>query len=440
VAAGFAVTVLLGLVQCAPGSDGRSPVPRGGHLEVLGVWSGVEQENFEAVLKRFSRRTGISVRYTSAARDGVPVTLTGRLSEGDPPDVALLPQPGLLRALAAGGDLVPPSARVVAEVRRNYAPVWRRLGSYGGQVYGVWFKAADKSLVWYDVAAFERAGVVPPSDIDGLVEVGRTLTRSGVPAFAVSARDGWTLTDWFEDLYLRVAGPRRYDLLATHRIPWTDRSVEQTLRTMAVLLAPQQIAGGVDGALRATFEQSVERAFGSGRAAAMVHEADFVAGVITSRTTAELGVDADVFPFPGDGSAEAAVVGGGDAAVVLKESAAADALLLYLASPESAAVWAARGGFVSPNLNLDLSVYPGDIARTVARSLLDAGSGFRFDLSDLQPASFGGQDDTGMQRELRAFLRLRDVRRTAARLERAAAAAYRQERVSPVRAAVTGGR
>jgi hypothetical protein len=85
-------------------------------------------------------------------------------------------------------------------------------------------------------------------------------------------------------------------------------------------------------------------------------------------------------------------------------------------------------------------VYRGDIARTVARSLLDAGSGFRFDLSDLQPVSFGGQNDTGMQRELRAFLRLRDVGRAAARLERAAAEAYRQERVSPAQAAVTGGR
>ena len=90
------------------------------------------------------------------------------------------------------------------------------------------------------------------------------------------------------------------------------------------------------------------------------------------------------------------MVGGGDVAVRADPSAAADALLRYLASPAAAAVWAARGGFVSPNLNLDLSVYPDAISRRVARDLLDAGDGFRFDLSDLQPAAFGGGEDAGM--------------------------------------------
>jgi hypothetical protein len=116
-------------------------------------------------------------------------------------------------------------------------------------------------------------------------------------------------------------------------------------------------------------------------------------------------------------------------AVVLRGSDAADALLGFLASPEAAAVWAARGGFVSPNVNLDLSVYPDGISRSVARSLLDAGDGFRFDLSDLQPPTFGGRDDTGMQRELRDFLVRRDVARTAARLERAATRAYAGEQL-----------
>ncbi|HEU4910565.1 MAG TPA: extracellular solute-binding protein [Actinomycetes bacterium] len=410
----------------------------GRDLEVLGVWSGVEQRRFEAVLRTFGSQSGASVRYTSAGDRGVPVVLTERLSRGDPPDVALLPQPGLLRRLAARGQLARPSADVGAEVRRNYAPVWRRLGSFDGRVYGVWFKAANKSLVWYDVGAFESAGVVPPTDLRGLREVGRTLTAAGVVPYAVSARDGWTLTDWFEDLYLSLAGPHRYARLADRRVPWTDPSVEEALREMAAILTPASMLGGVDGALRTGFEESVELTFGSRAAAAMVHEADFVAGVITSRTTAELGVDADVFGFPAAGRAAPGVVAGGDVAVILEASAAADALLHYLASPQAAAVWAARGGFVSPNLNLDLTVYPDDLARSVARNLLDAGNGFRFDLSDLQPPSFGGQEDTGMQQELRDFLVHRDVARAAARLERAAAAAYAGDELGTLALSGTG--
>lgn len=427
-------------MRCAPAEDELGDQLAGSRLEVVGVWSGAERDNFRAVLRRFTRRTGAEVRFTSTGSRGVPAVLAERLGDGRPPDVALLPQPGLLRQLAARGRLVRPSDAVVAEVQRNYSAVWRRLGSFGGRVYGVWFKAANKSLVWYDVAAFEAAGTVPPTDLEGLVEVGRLMDRSGVPAYAVSAREGWTLTDWFEDLYLRLAGPDSYDLLATHAIPWTDRSVKATLRLMDVLLAPGQIAGGVDGALRTGFEESVERTFGPDRAAAMVHEADFVAGVITSRTDAELGVDADVFPFPAGPAGLPVVVGGGDVAVVLKGSAAADELLRFLASPDAASVWAARGGFVSPNLNLDLSVYPDDISRSVARSLLDAGDGFRFDLSDLQPASFGGMENTGMQRELRDFLVRRDVDRAAARLDRAATEAYEREALGPAADALSARR
>jgi ABC-type glycerol-3-phosphate transport system substrate-binding protein len=419
--------VVVGLVGCSPKADQSATRLRGTTLEVLGAWSGVEQQRFAAVLRRFTARAGVVVRYTSAGDAGVPAVLSRRLAEGRPPDLAMLPQPGLLRQLALRGVLVRPSSRVVAAVRRSYSPVWQRLGSVDDQMYGVWFKAAEKSLVWYDIATFERAGVVPPTDLHGLLTIVRTLRRSGVKAWAVSAREGWTLTDWFEDLYLHLEGSRNYDLLAAHRLPWTDPSVIQTLREMATILAPADIAGAVDGARRTGFEASVVASLGPRSRAAMVHEGDFVAGVITGRTSVRLGADADVFAFPGVRPSDSSVVGGGDVAVALKASNAADELLRFFASPESAVVWAARGGFVSPNLNLDLTVYPDDITRSIARNLLDAGDAFHFDLSDLQPMRFGGLDDSGMPRELRLFLVHRDAELTATRLEATAAAAYADE-------------
>jgi ABC-type glycerol-3-phosphate transport system substrate-binding protein len=156
----------------------------------------------------------------------------------------------------------------------------------------------------------------------------------------------------------------------------------------------------------------------------MVSEGDFVGGEVTGGTKALLGVDADVFPFPPGPDGLPAVVGGGDVAVLLTPSPAAAALVRYLATPEAAAVWAAQGGFVSPNLDLDLSVYPDDISRTVARQLLEAGEDFRFDLSDLQPAAFGGSDAVGLRAELIRFLARPDVAATTTRLEAAAVAAF----------------
>jgi alpha-glucoside transport system substrate-binding protein len=425
-AATLIILAALVLPACVPApGGGGGPRLRGSVLEVAAVWSGLEQRDFGLVLRAFTRRTGVRVRYVSAGYS-VPAFLTARLAAGRPPDVAFLPQPGLLRSYAARHLLVPLGGIAGAAVAHNFNPVWGRLGSLGGTLYGVWFKAANKSLIWYNEGVFERAGVAPPVSMDGLSWLARRLPAAGVPAFAVGGADGWTLADWFSNLYLRLAGPARYDLLAGHRIPWTDPWVKTALRLLATLLRPAAIAGGPRGALAASYQRSVQETFAAHPAAAMVFEGDFVAGIITGQTSARLGVDADVFPFPAVGrTAPLMVVAGGDAAVLLRRSPAGAAFIRFLASPQAAAIWAARGGFLSPNINLPLSVYPDPITRSAARTLIAAGRSIRFSLSDLAPASFGGTEGQGMRKILQRFLASRDVAVTAARLERAAARAYR---------------
>lgn len=398
---------------------------RGQRLQVAAVWSGAEQRNFRLVLRAFTRQTGVPVSYLSAGYS-VPAFLQARQAAGRPADVAFLPQPGLLCRYAAEHRLVPLGQIAGAAEAANYDPAWRRLGSCGGKLYGVWFKAANKSLIWYNVDLLERAGIVPPASLADLVSVERKLAEAGIPSFAVGGADGWTLADWFSNLYLRIAGPARYDRLATHQIAWTDPSVRATLRLMTQVLAPRLIAGGPRRALATTYQQSVQETFARHPAAAMVFEGDFAAGVITSATRATLGVDADVAPFPVAGRAGPVVVAGGDAAVLMRRTAAGAAFIRYLASPQAAAIWARHGGFVSPNISLGLSAYPGPVDRSIASALLEAGPNFRFSLSDLVPASFGGTEGRGMRAILQRFLLHRDVAGTADALERAAREAYRR--------------
>ena len=45
----------------------------------------------------------------------------------------------------------------------------------------------------------------------------RTLKASGPPAYSIGGADGWTLTDLFENIYLRQAGAAKYDQLSKHR-------------------------------------------------------------------------------------------------------------------------------------------------------------------------------------------------------------------------------
>jgi spermidine/putrescine-binding protein len=399
--------MLLVFAACAggdidePAEDGGEEPQASGEVDVVAVWTGAEQESFEAVLEAFTAATGIDANYTSTG-DDVGAFLGTQIEGGSPPDVAMLPQPGLLRDLADGGSLQPAGDAAIAALSENYAPVWEELGSVDGTLYGVYFKAANKSTWWYNLSSFEQAGVEPPADWDAMLETAGTVNASGVPWVSMGGADGWTLTDWFENIYIRTAGPEMYDQLTNHEIPWTDPSVITALETFAELIGDDSnIAGGASGALNTDFPTSVTQVFAGSPKAATVYEGDFVAGVITGETDAAAGEDFDFFDFPAIDGSGPAVIGGGDVAVALTDDEAAQELLAFLGTPEAAEAWASRGGFTSPNQNLDVSVYPDEITARSAQAVAEAET-FRFDLSDLQPAEFGGTPGRGL------FLRFQD--------------------------------
>ena len=123
------------------------------------------------------------------------------------------------------------------------------------------------------------------------------------------------------------------------------------------------VAGNAKGALQTDFPASVTQVFTGGDQpkAGMVYEGDF-AQVNIVQAKAKVGTDAKVFPFPAVGDT-APVVSGGDAAVILKDSKAAQALATFLASPDSAAIQAKLGGFLSPNKAIDTSAYPNEVQK-----------------------------------------------------------------------------
>ncbi|MBI3686184.1 MAG: extracellular solute-binding protein [Actinobacteria bacterium] len=424
----------LALTACGSGDTGgtaataapsgvRLPNLAGQSVEVAAVWSGAEQASFTEVLRAFEARTGATTRYTSTG-DDIATVLGTRVKGGAPPDVAILPQPGLLNQLAGQGNLKPVGSDAATGVAANFAPIWQTLGSVDGKLYGVWFKAANKSTVWYRTTAFAQAGVTEPASWDAFVQTAQTIADSGTTPVSVGGADGWTLTDWFENVYLRTAGADSYDKLARHQIPWTDQSVKTALSTLAAVWGKKGLL--VPGASQTDFPTSVTQVFSANPKGAIVYEGDFVAGVISSDTPAKVGTDAKFFNFPSVDASPPSVVGGGDVAVAMRDTAGAQALLTFLASPEAAAIWAKRGGFTSANKNLPLSTYPDDTSRKIAQALVNAGDAFRFDMSDLAPAAFGGTPGKGEWKLLQDFLtNPADVNGTAQKLEAAAAAAFR---------------
>ncbi|MFJ3158705.1 ABC transporter substrate-binding protein [Streptomyces kanasensis] len=415
-----------GASATGPAETVRLPKLDGQTLQVVAVWTGPEQEAFTKVLKEFEKRTGARVSYVPT-QDAMLNYIGTKIAGGAPPDVAMLQQVGALHQAVERGWAKPVNAATKAQLTRNYSHGWQDLGAVEGTQYGVYFKTANKSLVWYNAAVFEDAGASEPKTWKEFLATAETISASGVTPVSIGGADGWTLTDWFENVYLSQAGPEKYDQLAKHRIKWTDPSVARALGTLGELFGrPELIAGGAAGALQTEFPASVTQTFTGGDApkAAMVFEGDFVS-INIAQTEAKVGTDAKVFPFPAVGDGEAPVVTGGDVAVALTAKPAAQALLTFLASPDAAAVWAGEGGFLSPNKSLDPAAYPNDVQRSIAKALIAAGDDFRFDMSDQMPQSFGGTPGKGEWKALQDFLKNpKDIAGTQARLEADAAKAY----------------
>jgi alpha-glucoside transport system substrate-binding protein len=358
-----------------------------GSVTVLAVWTGTEGESFQAVLDGFTEQNpDVNVSYKSAKE---PATVLSTAVEGgNPPDIAALPQPGFMRDFAAR-DALQPIDFARDAIAEGYSESWLDLGSVDGTLYGLFFKGANKSTVWYNVTAFEDAGVEPPENWDDFLAAAETLKASGVPAYSIGGSDGWTLTDLFENIYLRTAGGDLYDQLTAHEIPWTHDSVKEALTEMGKILGDtENVAGGTTGALQTDFPTSVTQVFADPPKAAQVLEGDFVGSVISGETTAEPETGFNVYAFPEIGDSGPVVMGGGDVMVMFKDNPAARALMEYLATPEAAEIWAAKGGFASPNKNVDAEVYPDELLKKTATDLANA-EVFRFDMSDLMPGAFG---------------------------------------------------
>src|SRR5687767_8571044 len=86
------------------GTEAEDKAGAGKTVMVAGAFIEAEATNFEKSIKAFEDRTGIDVKY-EGSKDFTE-QLTVRVAAGDPPDVAMLPQPGRLLSLAAENKLV----------------------------------------------------------------------------------------------------------------------------------------------------------------------------------------------------------------------------------------------------------------------------------------------------------------------------------------------
>lgn len=379
----------LAMVACSVPEDAPEATDEPLVVEVFTNYRGAEAEAFRAVLEDFTARTGVATRFIGTA--GFAARLPDRVREGNPPDVALIPQPALLAELARDERLVPLDLPQLGDTMLEGAA---SVGLVDGARYGVWFRASVKSLVWYPPAVFEEAGYPIPTTWEELLALTRRIERDGGTPWCLGIESfdstGWVGTDWIEDLVLRLYGPEVYDPWAAGRLPFTDERIEAAFEEFGrIALVEGRVVGGPRGMLASPALRAIDPMLEDPPGCLLSRQGSFQAAELPDAVTVGPDGDLDVFVFPGlDEDRPAPLVAAGEIAAAFTDRPGVAALLEYLADPAAGEVWAARGGFLSPHASFERAAYADPFDRQVADLLTDA-EVVRFDGSDRMPTQVG---------------------------------------------------
>jgi alpha-glucoside transport system substrate-binding protein len=380
----------------APSTAAGGSAVTGGSITVTSLWGGSEEAAFQKVLDGFKTKTGITATY-AAQRTDYATVLQSKITSGSPPDVAIMPGLGFLRQFARSGGIKKISDLGIdpASLEANYPPGILDPGKVDGELYGIMVKFNSKSTFWFRPDKLKAAGVTTPASWTDLKAALDTLkTKGSATPLGLGAKDSWTLTDWFEEVYLRQNGADAYKKLFSPDGSWTDPTVTTAINSMLEVLNDKYVVGGIKGALGAAFTDGIAQAFGSTATADLYYEGGFVGGIATGQTNKDLkiGDTIDWFNFPtfgGPGDTAAEI--GGDEIAALTTNPGVKEFITYMTTADSGTIWAGTGAIISPVKAVDPSTYPNDLAKKEAAQVAGA-SAVVYDGSDTLPA---GAPDMG---------------------------------------------
>ncbi|WP_395773419.1 ABC transporter substrate-binding protein [Agrobacterium pusense] len=380
---------------------------KGQTLTIFGPWRGEDEALFQSVLAYFADATGVNVRYSSSENYEQQIVIDTQA--GSPPNIAILPQPGLLADLAAKGFLVPLGDDTAKWVEENYGAgkSWVDLGSYKGKdgnkaYFAFPFKADVKSLVWYVPENFEEAGYKVPESMEDLLKLTDQIVADGGTPWCIGlgsgGATGWPATDWVEDLMLRTQPLDVYQKWTTNEVKFTDPAVVEAINEFGKFAKNEKyVSGGVAAVASTDFRDSPKGLFDIPPKCYLHHQASFIPSFFPEGT--KVGTDADFFYMPTYASKPELgkpVLGAGTLVTITKEAPAAKAFVQFLQTPIAHEVWMAQSSFLTPYKGVNVETYANEQMKRQGEILTTATT-FGFDGSDLMPGKIGaGAFWTGM--------------------------------------------
>ncbi|MDR0784170.1 MAG: ABC transporter substrate-binding protein [Propionibacteriaceae bacterium] len=371
----------------------------GKKVSVYATFIDTEGAQYEASWADFAYCTGAQIAYEGSRE--FETQLPVRVQAGAAPDIAILPQPGLLATMVATGKVVAAPDAVAANVDNYWSASWKDYGTVKGTFYAAPLGASAKSFVWYSPAAFADAGYTIPTTWDELLTLSAQIAADGVAkpwcaGIESGEATGWPATDWVEDMVLRFAGGQVYDQWVAHEIAFNDPRIVAALTEMSrILRNPDYVNAGIGNVQSIAAEPWTDAGYPIVDGTCYMHRA--ASFYQTNWTTLDpslvVGPDGDVwaFPLPGLTADSQPVIGGGDFVAAFSDREEVQAFQAFLSSAEWANAKAALTpqGWVTANNGLDRSNLSSPMDRLAYDVLSAPGVEFRFDGSDLMPSVVG---------------------------------------------------
>lgn len=358
-----------------------------------------EATGIQRALDVFANENDMTITHTGSRdfSDQINAQAVG----GNPPDIAMFPQPGKVRDFAKQDLLLPLDPAVDAAVRPQWPAGTLEAYSVDGTAYAVQVKTDLKSIVWYNTQVFEDGGYEIPTTLEELVTLSNQMIADDQTPWCIGIESGpatgWVFTDWMEDMMLRVEGPDAYDQWLENELKFDDPRVVAVGETILDIWNTPGNTYAAGGSIAATAHSADNGPALADGTCAMVKQASFFAAFLPEGTP--VGPDGAVntfyFTFPApDGSQP--VLTAGNSAAAFRDAPEVWAVMEYLGSTRYAeerqkAQREIKGGdasgFLSANLNIDLSLW-NELEGTFIEVLLNANPA-RFDGGDVMPAAVG---------------------------------------------------
>ena len=347
--------------------------------------------------KLFTTCTGATPKYEGSKE--FEAQLQVRVQAGNPPDIAYVPQPGLLQTLVKTGKVKEAPSQVSDNTDKWFGEDWKSYGSVDGKFYAAPLGANVKSFVWYSPTMFKKNGWEVPQTWDDMIALSDKIAATGIKPWCAGIESGeatgWPATDWLEDLMLRTAGPDAYDQWVSHDMAFNDPKVATALDAVGSILKNDKYVNGGIGDVKSiatTAFQDGGLPILKGKCA-MHRQASFYAANWPEGTN--VSEDGDVFAFylpPMGTDFGKPVLGGGEFVAAFSDKPEVQAFQTYLSTD----VWAnekakasPNGGWVSANKGLDVNNLASPVDKLSGEILQDPKAVFRFDGSDMMPGEVG---------------------------------------------------